>query len=97
VLEPAVLLLDEPLGALDQKLRQQMQVELKRLRQRLGVTFLFVTHDQQEALVMSDRIAVINQGRLEQAAPAEETYTAPRTPFGIRPVDPGYILVRWLP
>ena len=81
VLEPAVLLLDEPLGALDQKLRQQMQVELKRLRQRLGITFLFVTHDQQEALVMSDRIAVINQGRLEQAAPAEETYTAPRTPF----------------
>jgi spermidine/putrescine transport system ATP-binding protein len=81
VLEPAVLLLDEPLGALDQKLRQQMQVELKRLRERLGITFIFVTHDQQEALVMSDRIAVINRGRLEQVGPAEETYAAPRTPF----------------
>jgi spermidine/putrescine transport system ATP-binding protein len=81
VLEPAVLLLDEPLGALDQKLRQQMQVELKRLRARLGITFIFVTHDQQEALVMSDRIAVINHGRLEQVGPAEETYAAPRTPF----------------
>src|SRR5208337_261400 len=73
--------LDEPLGALDQKLRQQMQVELKRLRERLGITFIFVTHDQQEALVMSDRIAVINHGRLEQVGPAEETYGAPRTPF----------------
>ena len=81
VLEPAVLLLDEPLGALDQKLRQQMQVELKRLRERLGITFIFVTHDQQEALVMSDRIAVINHGRLEQVGPAEETYGTPRTPF----------------
>ena len=81
VLEPAVLLLDEPLGALDQKLRQQMQVELRRLRERLGITFIFVTHDQQEALVMSDRIAVINHGHLEQAGPAEETYGAPRTPF----------------
>jgi spermidine/putrescine transport system ATP-binding protein len=81
VLEPAVLLLDEPLGALDQKLRQQMQVELKRLRERLGITFIFVTHDQQEALVMSDRIAVINRGRLEQVGPAEETYGAPLTPF----------------
>ena len=81
VLEPAVLLLDEPLGALDQKLRQQMQVELKRLRERLGITFIFVTHDQQEALVMSDRIAVINRGHLEQVGAAEETYGAPRTPF----------------
>ena len=81
VLEPAVLLLDEPLGALDQKLRQQMQVELKRLRERLGITFIFVTHDQQEALVMSDRIAVISRGRLEQVGPAEETYGAPKTPF----------------
>jgi spermidine/putrescine transport system ATP-binding protein len=81
VLEPAVLLLDEPLGALDQKLRQQMQVELKRLRERLGITFIFVTHDQQEALVMSDPIAVINHGRLEQVGPAEETYGAPRTRF----------------
>ena len=81
VLEPAVLLLDEPLGALDQKLRQQMQVELKRLRERLGITFIFVTHDQEEALVMSDRIAVINHGRLEQVGPGEEIYDRPRTPF----------------
>ena len=81
VLEPAVLLLDEPLGALDQKLRQQMQVELKRLRQRLGVTFIFVTHDQQEALIMSDRIAVINHGRLEQLGTGEEIYERPRTHF----------------
>jgi spermidine/putrescine ABC transporter ATP-binding subunit len=81
VLEPPVLLLDEPLGALDQKLRQQMQVELKRLRQRLGITFIFVTHDQQEALVMSDRIAVINHGRLEQLGTGEEIYERPRTHF----------------
>jgi len=81
VLEPAVLLLDEPLGALDQKLRQQMQVELKRLHARLGITFIFVTHDQEEALVMSDRVAVINQGRLEQVGPSEEIYEHPRTHF----------------
>jgi spermidine/putrescine transport system ATP-binding protein len=81
VLEPAVLLLDEPLGALDQKLRQQMQVELKRLRERLGITFIFVTHDQEEALVMSDRIAVINKGRLEQVGGGEEIYERPRTRF----------------
>jgi spermidine/putrescine transport system ATP-binding protein len=81
VLEPAVLLLDEPLGALDQKLRQQMQVELKRLRERLGITFIFVTHDQEEALVMSDRVAVINRGRLEQVGMGEEIYERPRTHF----------------
>jgi spermidine/putrescine transport system ATP-binding protein len=81
VLEPAVLLLDEPLAALDQKLRQQMQVELKRLRARLGITFIFVTHDQQEALVMSDRIGVINRGRLEQLGAGEEIYERPRTHF----------------
>ena len=81
VLEPAVLLLDEPLGSLDQKLRQQMQVELKRLQQRLGITFVFVTHDQGEALVMSDRIAVINRGRLEQVGTPEEIYEGPRTRF----------------
>jgi spermidine/putrescine transport system ATP-binding protein len=79
VLEPAVLLLDEPLGALDQKLRQEMQVELRRLRERLGITFIFVTHDQQEALVMADRVAVINQGRLEQLGSGEEIYERPRT------------------
>ncbi len=81
VLEPAVLLLDEPLGALDQKLRQQMQVELKRLRERLGITFIFVTHDQEEALVMSDRVAVINRGQLEQVGSGEEIYERPRTRF----------------
>jgi spermidine/putrescine ABC transporter ATP-binding subunit len=81
VLEPAVLLLDEPLGALDQKLRQQMQVELKRLRARLGITFIFVTHDQEEALVMSDRVAVIDRGHLEQVGTSEEIYERPRTRF----------------
>lgn len=81
VLEPAVLLLDEPLGALDQKLRHEMQVELKRLRERLGITFIFVTHDQQEALVMSDRIAVIHRGRLEQIGTGQEIYERPRTRF----------------
>ena len=81
VLEPAVLLLDEPLGALDQKLRQQMQGELKRLHARLGITFIFVTHDQEEALVMSDRVAVINHGHLEQVGTSEEIYEHPRTRF----------------
>ena len=81
VLEPAVLLLDEPLGALDEKLRKQMQVELKRLHARLGITFIFVTHDQQEALVMSDRIAVLSGGRLEQLGTGEEIYERPRTRF----------------
>jgi spermidine/putrescine transport system ATP-binding protein len=81
VLEPAVLLLDEPLGALDQKLRQQMQLELKRLRARLGITFIFVTHDQGEALVMSDRIGVIHRGRLEQLGSSEAIYEHPRTRF----------------
>jgi spermidine/putrescine transport system ATP-binding protein len=81
VLEPAVLLLDEPLGALDQQLRRQMQIELKRLRERLGITFIFVTHDQEEALVMSDRIAVVNQGCLEQVAGGEEIYDRPATRF----------------
>jgi spermidine/putrescine transport system ATP-binding protein len=81
VLEPAVLLLDEPLGALDQKLRRQMQVDLKRLRERLGITFVFVTHDQEEALVMSDRIAVIHRGHLEQVGCGEEIYDRPRTRF----------------
>jgi len=80
VLEPAVLL-DEPLATPDEKLRKQMQVELKRLRERLGITFLFVTHDQQEALVMSDRVAVINRGCLEQVGSGEEIYENPRTRF----------------
>ena len=75
--EPRVLLLDEPLGALDLKLRQQMQVELKSLQQRLGITFVFVTHDQEEALSMSDRIAVFNQGKIEQIGAPAEIYEQP--------------------
>jgi spermidine/putrescine transport system ATP-binding protein len=81
VLEPEVLLLDEPLAALDLKLRKEMQVELKQLHERLGMTFVFVTHDQDEALVMSDRIAVMNEGRVEQIATPEELYERPRTRF----------------
>jgi len=78
---PSVLLLDEPLSALDAKLRHQMQIELKRLQKRLGMTFVFVTHDQEEALTMSDRIAVFNQGRLEQLGTASEIYHQPNTAF----------------
>jgi spermidine/putrescine transport system ATP-binding protein len=81
VCEPKVLLLDEPLAALDAKLRRSMQVELKRLQSRLGITFIFVTHDQEEALVMSDRIAVINRGKIEQIGTALEIYHHPRTQF----------------
>lgn len=79
--QPKVLLLDEPLGALDLKLRQQMQVELKAIQQRVGITFIFVTHDQEEALTMSDRIAVFNQGRIEQVGSPAEMYEHPETPF----------------
>jgi spermidine/putrescine transport system ATP-binding protein len=79
--EPAVLLLDEPLGALDLKLRKQLQVELHQLQRRLGITFIYVTHDQDEALVMSDRIAVMNSGRIEQLGSAEDIYESPRTRF----------------
>ena len=78
---PKVLLLDEPLSALDASLRQAMQVELKRLNSRLGITFVFVTHDQEEALTMSDRIAVINKGRIEQLGPVQDVYHRPRTAF----------------
>ncbi|MGN6600430.1 MAG: ABC transporter ATP-binding protein [Actinomycetes bacterium] len=78
---PRVLLLDEPLGALDLKLREQMQVELKTLQREVGITFLFVTHDQEEALTMSDRIAVFNSGRIEQVGTPEEIYEAPATAF----------------
>ena len=78
---PSVLLLDEPLSALDAKLRGQMQIELKRLQKHLGMTFVFVTHDQEEALTMSDRIAVFNKGRLEQLGTATEIYHQPRTAF----------------
>ncbi|MCA0303646.1 MAG: ABC transporter ATP-binding protein [Proteobacteria bacterium] len=81
VIEPPVLLCDEPLGALDRKLRQQMQFELKELQRRLGVTLVFVTHDQEEALAMSDRIAVMNQGKVEQVGAPTEIYERPRTRF----------------
>ncbi|WP_235910238.1 ABC transporter ATP-binding protein [Deinococcus kurensis] len=79
--EPQVLLLDEPLSALDLKLRKELQVELANLQETLGMTFVFVTHDQEEALVMSDRIAVMNRGRVEQLGRAEELYERPRTAF----------------
>ena len=79
--EPKVLLLDEPLGALDLKLREQMQVELKELQRRLGITFVFVTHDQGEALSMSDRLAVFNDGRIVQVGTPEEVYDRPRNRF----------------
>jgi spermidine/putrescine transport system ATP-binding protein len=78
---PAVLLLDEPLGALDLKLRKQMQVELKRIQREVGITFIYVTHDQEEALTMSDRIAVMNSGRYEQLGDCETLYERPATRF----------------
>lgn len=78
---PRVLLLDEPLGALDLKLRQQMQVELKTIQHEVGITFIFVTHDQEEALSMSDRIAVFNNGKIEQIGTPSELYERPKTPF----------------
>ena len=81
VLKPAVLLLDEPLGALDARLRKQLQVELKTLQQQVGITFIYVTHDQEEALTMSDRIAVMSHGVIEQVASPEEIYEAPATVF----------------
>jgi spermidine/putrescine transport system ATP-binding protein len=78
---PKVLLLDEPLAALDAKLRRGMQLELKRLQHRLGITFVFVTHDQEEALTMSDRIAVMNAGRIEQLGDVAKVYHRPTTAF----------------
>jgi spermidine/putrescine transport system ATP-binding protein len=78
---PNVLLLDEPLGALDLKLRKALQVELKRVQTEVGITFVYVTHDQEEALTMSDRIAVMNRGRVEQLGTPEELYERPRTRF----------------
>ena len=78
---PRVLLLDEPLGALDLKLRQEMQVELKRIQQEVGITFVYVTHDQEEALTMSDRLAVFNEGRIEQVGDPAEVYEHPASEF----------------
>ena len=80
-MEPRVLLLDEPLGALDPKLREQMQGELKALQRRLGIAFVFVTHDQAEALSMSDRMAVFNEGRVQQLGTPQEVYDRPQKPF----------------
>jgi spermidine/putrescine transport system ATP-binding protein len=79
--QPRVLLLDEPLGALDLKLRKQMQLELKRIQNEVGITFVHVTHDQEEAMTMADRIAVMNQGRIEQLGPPQELYERPTTAF----------------
>ena len=81
VLEPSVLLLDEPLGALDAKLRKALQIELKALQEKVGVTFVYVTHDQEEALAMSDRLAVLAGGRIEQAGTPTEVYEEPATTF----------------
>ena len=94
---PAVLLLDEPLGALDLKLRKQLQVELKRIQQDVGITFVYVTHDQEEALTMSDRIAVMNHGVIEQLGEPEEIYERPRTTFvagfiGVSNLMPGEVV-----
>jgi spermidine/putrescine transport system ATP-binding protein len=81
VLEPTLLLLDEPLGALDLKLREQMKVELKHLQKQFGTTFVYITHDQSEAMVMSDQVAVMRDGQFDQVAPPEELYREPATPF----------------
>ena len=94
---PAVLLLDEPLGALDLKLRKQLQVELKRIQRDVGITFVYVTHDQEEALTMSDRIAVMNRGVIEQIEGPEEVYERPRTTFvagfiGVSNLMPGEVV-----
>jgi len=93
---PKVLLLDEPLGALDLKLRKELQVELKRIQRDVGITFVYVTHDQEEALTMSDRIAVMNSGRVEQIATPEEVYNRPATTFvagfiGVSNLMPGTV------
>jgi ABC-type Fe3+/spermidine/putrescine transport system ATPase subunit len=81
ILHPKVLLLDEPLAALDVKLRKEMQVELKALQRRVGITFIFVTHDQEEALTLADRVAVMNLGKVEQVGTTEEVFERPRTRF----------------
>jgi putative spermidine/putrescine transport system ATP-binding protein len=81
VLRPRVLLLDEPLGALDRQLREEMQLELKRIQREAGITFVFVTHDQEEAMRMSDRIVVFNEGKIEQIGTPEEVYNKPATKF----------------
>ncbi len=97
--QPQVLLLDEPLGALDLKLRKQMQLELKRIQEEVGITFVYVTHDQDEAMTMSDRIAVMNAGRIEQLGDPSELYERPRTVFvagflGVSNLLPGEVTER---
>ena len=84
ILRPRVLLLDEPLGALDKQLREEMQIELKSIQREVGITFIFVTHDQEEALTLSDRVAVFNNGRIEQIGTAREVYEYPQTEFVAR-------------
>lgn len=84
ILDPTVLLLDEPLGALDLKLREQMKIELKKLQEQVGTTFVYITHDQSEALVMSDHVVVMNEGRFEQIDSPQNLYTRPATPFVAR-------------
>jgi putative spermidine/putrescine transport system ATP-binding protein len=91
---PQVLLLDEPLGALDLKLRQDMQTELKRIQREVGITFVYVTHDQEEALAMSDRLAVFNKGRIEQVGVPAEVYERPETEFVAGFVGVSNVLVR---
>ncbi|HHJ4328626.1 TPA: ABC transporter ATP-binding protein, partial [Klebsiella pneumoniae] len=81
VFEPQLVLMDEPLGALDKQLREHMQMEIKHIHQRLGVTVVYVTHDQGEALTMSDRVAVFHQGEIQQIAPPRDLYEAPRNTF----------------
>ena len=93
---PSALLLDEPLGALDLKLRQAMQIELKRIQREVGITFIYVTHDQEEALTMSDRIAVMNEGRVEQIGTPQEIYHSPTSVFvanfiGVANLIPGIV------
>ena len=79
--EPRILLLDEPLSALDYKMRQEMQIELKNMHKELGITFIFVTHDQEEALMMSDKIVVMSKGQIQQVGTPEEIYNKPQNAF----------------
>ena len=79
--EPEILLLDEPLGALDLKMRKEMQLELKSMHERLGITFIYVTHDQEEALTMSDKIVVMSEGRIQQIGTPEDIYNEPKNAF----------------
>jgi putative spermidine/putrescine transport system ATP-binding protein len=92
--EPSVLLLDEPLGALDLKLRQEMQIELKAIQRRIGITFLYVTHDQEEAMAMSDRIAIMNHGVIDQVGSPKDVYELPSTPFVAGFIGTSNVIVR---